>query len=62
MGIFPFSPDFRFFDGPPGRSRDSSKFEENFVYVYCVPYNRELLTPCAPAAIMSAILSRFSLS
>ena len=27
-----------------------------------VHYNRELLTPCAPAAVMSAILSRFSLS
>ena len=36
-------------------------FESKIVCVYA-HYNRELLTPCAPATIMSAILFRFSLS
>ena len=52
MGIFRLSPEFRLFDGPRGRSRDSSKYWEKVftcVYVHrelltCVYVHRELLT------------------
>ena len=60
-GIIRLSPVCRLFGGPWGHSRDSSKLGEKSLMFICV-YNGELLTPCAPAAIMSAILSRLSLS
>ena len=65
MEIFRLSLEFQLFDGPGGYSRDLSKFAEKscmciYIYIY-VHYNHELLTPCAPATIMSAILYQFSL-
>ena len=59
MRIHQLSLEFRFLMVPGAILENRLNLERKFVcdYVY---YNRELLTPCAPDAIMSAILSLFS--